>query len=87
MRGAGEDAPKVAQLLATWAVPVDAEEVHHDANADGVGFGVGGVIGDQEVVVEKLEMMMTVLPQEARKPWAEKTDTCHGNREGFSDAP
>jgi hypothetical protein len=52
MRGAGEDAPKLAQLLATWEVQVDAEEVHHDANADGVGFGVGGVIGDQEVVVE-----------------------------------
>jgi hypothetical protein len=64
MRGAGEDAPNLAQLLATWAVQVSAEEFHHDADADGVGFGVGGIIGDQEVVVEKLEMMMTVLPQE-----------------------
>jgi hypothetical protein len=86
MRGAGEDAPKLARLLATWAVQVDAEEVHHDADADGVGFGVGGVIGDQEVVVEKLKMMMTVLPQEARKPWGEKRDTCHGDREGFGGA-
>ena len=47
----------MAQLLSTRRVEVDAAKVHHDDDDDGVVVGL----------VEKLKLMKTVIPLEAKK--------------------